>query len=239
MSQNIKRAARSVTAFTAAVCLLGMTGCASIAGGSQSIGNAVGVKDRTMASTVGGCLAGGLVGGIAGALAKGGIGAVIGVAGGCAAGGFVSRDSSIQEQLAEARKNEQEINATLASVRSTQQAMIYTSMVKSTETAKTGAADGKVEDHKIEKWDKTVVPMPAGHGADVQTVLKKVASLTAASKKVPRIDMYVKRADEASYSDTLNAALQGTKVMFSTHVVAKNPHLDVTPIPDPAAAAAK
>lgn len=226
---KMKRAVRTSAALFAAACTLGMSGCASIAGGSQSIGNAVGVKDRTTASTVGGCIAGGLAGALAGGLAKGWIGAGVGLAGGCAAGGALSYAASVKTQLDEQRQQVIAINATLASVRASQQAVVSTSMVK----------DPENEDHKIEKWDKTTVPMPAGHGPDVQAVLKKVASLTAASKKVPRIDVYVKKADEKAYSDALNAGLQGTKVMFATHIVTKNPHLDVTPIPDPAPAAAK
>lgn len=225
-----KSAGTSATILAVAVSVLGMSGCASIAGGSQSIGNAVGVQDRTTASTVGGCVVGGLAGALAGGLAKGWVGAGIGLAGGCAAGGFISREASIQQQLKEAQEQQKQINATLAQYHAQLAAVVYTKQVASDEKT--------AENHKMEAWEKTVVPMPPGHGPDVQAVLKKVASLTAASKKVPHIDVYVKKADEQAYSDALNAGLQGTKVMFATHIVTKNPHLDVTPIPDPAPAPA-
>jgi len=230
MKIRYKSAGTSATILAVAVSVLGMSGCASIAGGSQSIGNAVGVKDPTMASTVGGCAAGLFGGAAIGAATKGGwIGAGIGAISGCLAGGFISREASIQQQLKEAQEQQKQINATLAQYHAQLAAVVYTKQVASDEKT--------AENHKIEAWDKTVVPMPPGHGPDVQAVLKKVASLTAASKKVPHIDVYVKKADEQAYSDALNAGLQGTKVMFATHIVTKNPHLDVTPIPDPAPAA--
>ncbi|MCA8448857.1 hypothetical protein [Burkholderia vietnamiensis] len=227
---RMKRALRTFPLVAAALCVAGLSGCASIAGGSQSIGNAVGVKDRTTASTVGGCIVGGLTGALAGGLAKGWVGAGIGLAGGCAAGGFISREASLQQQLKEAQEQQKQINATLAQYHSQLAAVVYTKQVADQEKGK--------ENHKIEAWDKTTVPMPAGHGEDVQAVLKKVASLTASSKKVPRIDVYVKRADEPVYSQVLNDGLQGSKVSFSVHYVTKNPHLDVTPIPDPVSAPA-
>lgn len=227
---RMKRATRAFPLIAAAVCVASLSGCASISNGSQWLGNKVGVQDRTMASTIGGCIVGGLTGALAGELDKGPVGAGVGLVAGCAAGGFVSREASIQAQLKEARDQQAQINATLAQYHSQLAAVVYTRQV---------AADEKVkENHKNEAWDKTTVPMPAGHGDDVQAVLKKVASLTAASKKVPRIDVYVKRADEKVYSQVLNDGLQGSKVSFSVHYVTKNPHLDVTPIPDPVAAPA-
>ncbi|WP_109479920.1 hypothetical protein [Paraburkholderia sp. C35] len=230
MKIRFKSAGTSATVLAVAVSVLGMSGCASIAGGSQAIGNAVGVKDRSNASALGGCLAGGVVGAGAGAIAgKNFFSAGLGFITGCAAGGAISYAASVKVQLDEVRRQQAEINGTLASVRANQQAMVVTKLVN----------DPQHENHKIEAWDKTVVPMPPGHGADVDAVLKKVAALTAASKKVPRIDVYVKRVDESAYSEILNAGLQGTKVTFATHIVTKNPHLDVTPIPDPSPAAQK
>lgn len=223
---RMKRALRTFPLVAAAVCVLGMSGCASIAGGSQSLGNAVGVKDRTTASTVGGCIVGGLTGALAGGLAKGWVGAGIGLAGGCAAGGFLAREASIQVQLEEAQKLAAQVNPLLAA--SHQQVVIKTSMIKSPDR----------EDHEIKKLDEVDVPMPAGHGPDVQAVLAKVTAMTAASKKVPRIDVFVKRADEQAYATALNDGLQGSKVDFKIHLVTKNPHLVVTPIPDPVPAPA-
>ncbi|WP_396329437.1 hypothetical protein [Burkholderia anthina] len=220
------RAPRSVVLITAAAFLASLSGCASIAGGSQSLGNAVGIHDRTTASTVGGCIVGGLTGALAGGLAKGWVGAGIGLAGGCAAGGFLAREASIQVQLEEAQKLAVQVNPLLAA--SHQQVVIKTSMIKSPDR----------EDHQIKKLDEVDVPMPAGHGPDVQAVLAKVTAMTAASKKVPRIDVFVKRADEQAYATALNDGLQGSKVDFKIHLVTKNPHLVVTPIPDPVPAAA-
>ncbi|WP_257765234.1 hypothetical protein [Burkholderia glumae] len=223
-NDNVQRAVRSVTALAAAACLLGMTGCASIASGSQWIGNKVGVQDQTFASAVGGCLVGGAAGALGGGLAKGPIGAAVGFVGGCALGGSVAGAASIKVQLDEARKQQEQINATFASLHAPQHAEVYTKMVADPDHPK--------ENHQIPAFQKMVVPMMDGHGAEVQTVLKKVAALTAASSKVPRIDVYAKAADRQTYIEVLNAGLQSSKVEFTVHTVKKNPHLDVTPIPD-------
>ena len=209
-----------------------MSGCASVAGGTQSIGNTVGVKDRTMASAVGGgilgCIGGGLVG-----LAKGGlVGLGIGCGGGIAVGAAVSVLASEKVQIDEMRKGQAAMQTDLNKVQSGLQIVVQTKKVTETKQSLVGTTS-KEED----KFARLIMPLPMQavheHSPAIAAIVAKAGVLAAQSKgPTPvQIDVYSAARDHAWFSSILDVAIpDNSPVRYKWHE-AKTPSLVLSPIP--------
>ncbi|MCY0389907.1 hypothetical protein OVY01_22470 [Robbsia sp. Bb-Pol-6] len=230
MKRRFKRTIRINIIGATCVAILATTGCASIANDTQSIGNAVGVKDRTTASAIGGGIVGCIGGAIGGAFKGGLVGVGIGCGIGGAAMATVAAVSSVKVQLDEQRKAQAALQAELSKTNAGLQVVLQTKTI--TDTGPTSK--------EVDAWDKTTVPLPENlvrvHSPEIAAVISKAGVLAAQSKgPTPvQIDVYSQEREHAWITSLLDTAIpNGSQVRYRWHQSVK-PSLVLSPIPTPA-----
>ncbi|MDJ1160454.1 hypothetical protein QHI69_00865 [Burkholderia gladioli pv. gladioli] len=236
MSHRLKTAATPV-AIVAALSL-GTTGCTTLTGAGQSLGDHLGISNQSGAAATGGAI----IGCAGGAAVGAAIGAFTGhpleaAAMGCGAGGlalgYMNYAASVQKQLDNARAGAKAMQDQLIAMNAQQQAIVSTKLVHDQDK------DGKPTSKEIPAWDKTIVGLPPvgmkSHDPRVAALISKAGELASKSDKPVTIGVYVMARDADWVRGLLNAAIpNGNKTAsYVVHTVTSpaKAKLELTPIP--------
>ncbi|SDG96390.1 hypothetical protein SAMN05216466_106207 [Paraburkholderia phenazinium] len=179
----------------AVVGLVGLTACSTFTDMSEGLGNKMGISNQTGGAAAGGavlgCLGGGAVGVAIGfATGHGLAGAGIGCAGGAVLGGGGAAISSEAKQLAEQRKNAEQLQTQLRQTDATVQVLVATKTIPAQP-----AANGKPASKEMQGWENTTVGLTmAGmqtHDPKVAAFIAKAGELASKSSTPVIINVYV------------------------------------------------